>query len=64
MLTGDQVRQLARDNVVSPGSPGLEALGVRPTAMEAILEGYLYVYRPHGQFDAMTASAGNLRPRT
>jgi hypothetical protein len=32
--------------------------------MEAILESYLYVYRPHGQFDAMTASAGNLRTRT
>ena len=63
LLTRDQVRQLAHDNVASPGAPGLQALGVRPTAMEAVLESYLYVYRPHGQYDAMTASAGNLRPR-
>lgn len=63
LLTRDQVRQLAHDNVASPGSRGLEELGVHPTAMEAILESYLYVYRPHGQYDAMTASAGNLRTR-
>ena len=64
LLTRDQVRQLTRDNVANPNAPGLEALGVRPTAMEAVLEGYLYVYRPHGQYDAMMASARNLRSRT
>ena len=61
ILTGDQVRLLAHDNVVSPGARGLADLGVTPTAMDAILETYLYAYRPHGQFDAMTDSAKNLR---
>ncbi len=61
ILTRDQVRLLAHDNVVSPGARGLAELGVTPTAMAAILETYLYVYRPHGQFDAITDSAKNLR---
>ena len=64
VVTRDQVRQLARDNVAAPEMPGLPELGIRPTAMDAVLESYLYAYRPHGQYDAMTASAGNLRPRT
>jgi uncharacterized protein YbjT (DUF2867 family) len=64
VVTRDQLRQLGRDNVVAPGMPGLSELGIRPTAMDAVLESYLYAYRPHGQYDAMTASAGNLRPRT
>jgi uncharacterized protein YbjT (DUF2867 family) len=63
LLTRDQVRQLGRDNVVSEGARGFAELGIEPTAMDAILEGYLYSYRPHGQFDAITASADNLRQR-
>lgn len=63
-LTRDQVLLLARDNVVTVGSRGLAELGIRPTAMEAVLEGYLYAYRPHGQYDEITASARNLRPGT
>ncbi len=63
LLTRDQVRQLGRDNVVSPGARGFADLGIEPTAMAAILEGYLYSYRRHGQFDAITASADNLRQR-
>ena len=54
ILTRDQVRLLSRDNVVAPGARGLADLGVDPTAMDAILETYLYAYRPHGQFDAIT----------
>lgn len=61
LLTADQVRLLARDNVVAPDARGFEALGITPTAMEAVLADYLYAYRPHGQFDAITASARNLR---
>jgi NADH dehydrogenase len=61
ILTSDQVRQLAHDNVVAPGARGLEALGIKPTAMDAVLESYLYSYRAHGQFDAITASERNLR---
>jgi NADH dehydrogenase len=61
ILTVDQVTQLQRDNVVAEGAKGFAELGIRPTAMEVVLEGYLYSYRPHGQYDAMTASAANLR---
>jgi uncharacterized protein YbjT (DUF2867 family) len=50
MLTLDQVRMLERDNVVSQGARGFAELGIRPTAMEAILESYLYPYRRHGQY--------------
>lgn len=61
LLTADQVQQLAHDNVVAPDARGFAELGITPTAMEAVLESYLYSYRPHGQFDAITASARNLR---
>jgi NADH dehydrogenase len=61
LLTADQVKQLAHDNVVTPDARGFAELGITPTAMEAVLESYLYSYRPHGQFDAITASARNLR---
>jgi NADH dehydrogenase len=61
LLTADQVQQLGHDNIVAPGARGFADLGITPTAMEAVLESYLYSYRPHGQFDAITASARNLR---
>jgi uncharacterized protein YbjT (DUF2867 family) len=61
ILTKDQVRLLRADNVVSAGAKGLEAFGVVPTAMDAVIEGYLTRFRPHGQFDSITASAKNLR---
>ena len=49
-ITRDQVLLLARDNVVAEGAKGLADLGIQPTAMEAVLESYLYPYRPGGQF--------------
>ena len=62
LLTRDQVRLLARDNVVAPGRPGLRRRSAStPTAMEAVLETYLYVYRPHGQFDAMIQESAGSR---
>lgn len=61
ILTADQVKLLKKDNVVSEGAKTFEDLGISPTPMDAILEGYLYSYRPHGQYDAITASAENLR---
>lgn len=60
MLTRDQVRALGHDNIVSRGARGLSDLGIHPTAMEAILPGYLWRFRPSGQYDAIKASAGNL----
>lgn len=62
LLTKDQVRLLRHDNVVAKGAKGLEAFGIEATAMDAVMAGYLTRFRPHGQFDAITASAKNLRP--
>jgi NADH dehydrogenase len=44
-LNPDTVRLMKLDNVVTPGAPGLEALGITPTAAELILPTYLHVYR-------------------
>jgi len=49
-LTSDQVELLKIDNVVSGALPGLEALGITPTTVEAILPTYLYRFRKGGQF--------------
>ncbi len=49
-LTSDQVELLTSDNVADPKALGLKALGVQPTALEAIAPTYLYRYRPGGQF--------------
>ncbi len=61
MLTRDQVRNLARDNVVAPDAKGFADLGITPTAMAAVLPEYLWRYRPSGQFAAIKDSAKNLR---
>lgn len=55
LLTRDQVRQLFIDNIVSEEAirqkRTLEAFGIEPATMDAILPGYLWRFRPHGQFD-------------
>ncbi|SEA89120.1 complex I NDUFA9 subunit family protein [Rubrimonas cliftonensis] len=56
-ITKDQVLQLSRDNVAAEGARGLGDLGVSPTAMEAVLESYLYAYRPYGQYSRITEDA-------
>jgi NADH dehydrogenase len=61
VLTRDQVRNLARDNVVADGARGFAELGIQPTAMQAVLPEYLWRYRPHGQYTAIQESAKNLR---
>ncbi|HET7409484.1 MAG TPA: complex I NDUFA9 subunit family protein [Paracoccaceae bacterium] len=55
MLTVDQVEMLRRDNVVAEGVRGFHALGLQPTAMEAVLDSYLYAYRKHGQYSHLAA---------
>jgi uncharacterized protein YbjT (DUF2867 family) len=50
ILTSDQVAALRSDNVVGAGAVGLAALGVTPTALEAILPTYLNRYRKGGQY--------------
>lgn len=60
-ITQDQVKLLANDNVVSDGAKGLGDLDVRPTTVESVIGEYLYAYRPAGQYEAITESAGNLK---
>ncbi|MEM7525379.1 MAG: sugar nucleotide-binding protein, partial [Pseudomonadota bacterium] len=60
-LTRDQVRLLERDNVVGEDASGLSELGVDPVSVESVVGEYLYAYRPYGQYDAITESAGNLK---
>jgi NADH dehydrogenase len=55
ILTRDQVEQLKRDNVVSPGMPGLAELDVAPTPVEAIIPTYLDIYRRGGRFTRRAA---------
>lgn len=54
-LTRDQVTLLKQDNVVGAGGEGLgriDALGVTPESIEAIVPSYLARYRKGGQFAA------------
>lgn len=60
VLTRDQVRNLRRDNVVRPGIRGFDELGITPTAMAAILPGYLWRHRPSGQYSDITESGKDL----
>ena len=53
LLTEDQITLLQKDNVVSAGAKGLEELGIEPTPMEAVLESYLWFWRPGGQYVRM-----------
>lgn len=61
ILTRDQVRSLREDNVVSEGARTLADLGIEATAMDAVLEDYLWPYRPSGQYSDIKESAKNLR---
>lgn len=61
-MTRDQIRNLARDNVVSEGAQTLADLGVaEPSSLEAILPEYLWRFRPSGQYEDLKESAANLR---
>jgi NADH dehydrogenase len=59
-ITRDQVTSLRQDNVADAAMPGLAALGIAPTAMEAVLPDYLWRFRPGGQYAAIKSSAKNL----
>ncbi|MBX3480765.1 MAG: complex I NDUFA9 subunit family protein [Caulobacter sp.] len=56
-ITRDQVEMLRHDNVVSPGAEGLEAFGLTPRAIEAMVPAYLARYRKGGQFAATPEGA-------
>jgi len=46
----DQWRMLQTDNVASGTLPGLSALGIAPTPIEAVAPAWLVRYRKHGRF--------------
>jgi len=49
-ITRDQWTMLQSDNVVAAGADGLEAFGIAPTPMAAIIGDYLVRYRKQGRF--------------
>lgn len=51
-ITRDQWLMLQRDNVTSPKSKGLAALGIAATPLEAVAAAWLVQYRKHGRFGA------------
>lgn len=60
LITRDQVKFLRHDNVVADSAKTFTDLDIKPTTMEAVLENYLYCYRPNGQYTAITDSGKNL----
>ncbi|WP_017999422.1 complex I NDUFA9 subunit family protein [Paracoccus sp. N5] len=61
ILTRDQARTLRLPNRVAEGTKTLADLGIEPTAAPAVIAEYLWRFRPAGQYDAITATAKNLR---
>ncbi|MDF3853192.1 complex I NDUFA9 subunit family protein [Paracoccus sp. P2] len=61
IMTRDQARLLRRPNRVSGQVKTFADLGIEPTAAPAIIAQYLWRFRPSGQYEAITASAKNLR---
>ena len=53
-ITRDQWAMLHTDNVVAPGAAGLDAFGIAPTPMAAVIGEYLVRFRKHGRFGSRT----------
>ena len=47
--------------VIYTDDHGFADLGIEPIAMEAVLEDYLWPYRPSGQYSEIKETAANLR---
>lgn len=60
ILTKDQVISLKKDNVISKSKMGFKNLDIEPTAMEVILDEYLFRHRPYGQYTELTEAAREL----
>lgn len=61
-LPRDQLVLLSKDNLVSDDAKGFADLGIQPLAAEAVIDQYLWPFRPSGQYEAIKRSAKNLRP--
>ncbi|RYE10915.1 MAG: complex I NDUFA9 subunit family protein [Hyphomicrobiales bacterium] len=59
LITGDQLKLLGIDNVVSAEASkdkrNLAGLGIAPRPLDAVLPGYLWRFSRNGQFDRQTA---------
>ena len=49
-LTRDQVTLLKSDNICAENAPGLAALGIEPTSVEAVTPNYLWRFRKGGRW--------------
>ncbi len=56
-MTSDQFAMLQKDNVVTPGMPGLAELGVAATPLAAFAPAMLARYRPSGRFNTGPVAA-------
>jgi NADH dehydrogenase len=54
-ITKDQWLMLQHDNVVAGGAAGLAELGITPTSLASVADGWLVQYRRHGRFSAFAA---------
>jgi hypothetical protein len=61
LLTRDQVRNLRQRQRGDGRAVVLRRSGDQPTAMELVLEDYLWPYRPSGQYAEIKESAANLK---
>ncbi|MDO5647569.1 complex I NDUFA9 subunit family protein [Paracoccus sp. (in: a-proteobacteria)] len=61
ILNRDQLALMLTDNVVSGNARGFADLGIAPTAPSAVIDDYLWRFRPRGQYQAIMQSAKNLR---
>ena len=57
-ITRDQWAMLQSDNVVAQGAEGLEAFGITPTPMAAVIGDYLVRFRKHGRFGVRAKRVG------
>ncbi len=59
LITGDQIKLLAVDNVVSANASKdkrtLSGMGIAPRPLDAVLPSYIWRFSPNGQFDRQTA---------
>lgn len=63
-LTRDQLLLLSRDNVTSPGVPGLAELGIVPTPIELVVPEYVGRYKPGGGIKEMPLMPDKVPDRT
>lgn len=61
ILTRDQARTLRLPNRVQETARTFADLGIEPISAAAVIDGYLWRFRPSGQYETITASARNLR---